>query len=202
MSVFEQESFPPLFAALLHIYFGNLTLHDIADTAGISMENLQSLRQNPRFFRFVDTFKRELSQEIIEDILVNTYAAEDYDRLASDFSLFDELLQMQIRVPLFTQLRNIADFIKSKTRYKLPIDTSEHRLFLRLFSFFVLVEKYTPTLLSNALRDMEATARNVVWPALGLESRDVDCLLERSLLPRQERLQELKERLGALSHGQ
>lgn len=108
------------------------------------METLQELRKNPRFMRFVDTFKKELSREIREDLLVNSYQLEEYDSLAIDFSLFDEVLQMPIRVPLFSHLKKISQSIKSRTTYGLKIDAFEFMLFRRLFSFFILIEKYTP----------------------------------------------------------
>jgi hypothetical protein len=197
-AAFKQDSYSPLLAALLHIYFGNLTVEDIAEKASMTSETLQGLRKNPRFFRYVDTFKKELSQEIIEDLLVNTYRLEDYDALASDFSLFDEVFQMQIRVPLFTHLRKISDFIKSRTTYGLKIDTSEFMLFRRLFSFFILMEKYTPTLVSKSLREMKQTAEDVVWPALGLDKTEIDEILNAPVLTKDERVQELKMRLDAI----
>ena len=156
IATFEKNSFPYLLAALLHVYFGNLTLKEIAEKAGINIETLQELRKNPRFMRFVDTFKKELSQEIREDLLVNSYQLEEYDSLAMDFSLFDEVLQMQIRVSLFSHLKKISQSIKSRTTYGLKIDTSEFMLFRRLFSFFILIEKYTPTLVSKSLQDISS----------------------------------------------
>lgn len=111
IATFEKSSFSYLLAALLHVYFGNLTLKKIAEKAGISMETLQELRKNPRFMRFVDTFKKELSQEIRENLLVNSYRFKEYNSLSMDFSLFDELLQMQIRVPLFSHLKKISQSI-------------------------------------------------------------------------------------------
>lgn len=100
-------------------------------------ETLKGLRKNPQFFRCVDAFKKELAQEIIEHLLVNTYRLEDYDALASDFSLFDEVFQMQIRVPLFTHLRKISDFIKSKTTYGLKKMT----LLIEQYDFDLLIKE-------------------------------------------------------------
>lgn len=197
-ATFKEESYPPLLAALLHIYFGSLTLDEIAERAGMTRENLHGLRKNPRFFRFVDAFKKELSQEIVEDLLVNTYQLEDYDALASDFSLLDEVFQMQIRVPLISHLRKISDFIKSKTTHGLKIDTSEFMLFKRLFSFFILMEKYTPTLVSKPLQEMKQTAEDVVWPALGLDKTELDSILSKPVLPEDDRARELKTRLVIL----
>lgn len=195
VATFEKDSFSPLLAALLHIYSSSLTLKDIAEKAGITLETLQGLRKNPRFLRLVDTFKKELSQEIIEDLLVNTYQLEEYDILASDFSLFDEVFQMQIRVPLFSHLKKISDSVKSRTTHGLKIDTSEFMLFQRLFSFFILIEKYTPTLVSKSLQEMKQTAEDVVWSALGLDKGEIDRILSKPILMKDERLKELKTRL-------
>jgi hypothetical protein len=197
-TTFESQSYPPLLAALLHIYFGSLTLDDIAGRTGITRLTLQDLRKNPRFFRYVDTFKKELAHEIIEDLLVNTYQLEEYDDLASDFSLFDEVFQMQIRVPLFSHLRKISDFIKSKTTHGLNIDTSEFMLFRRLFSFFILMEKYTPTLVSKSLKDMKQMAKDIVWPILALDKSEIERILSKPLLAKDERVRDLKMRLVSL----
>ncbi len=194
-AAFKQDSYAPLLAALLHIYFGSLSIEDIAEKAHMPLDTLRALRKNPRFFRHVDTFKKELSQEIVEDLLVNTYRLEDYDALAVDFSLFDEVFQMQIRIPLYTHLRKISDFVQSRTTYGLKIDTSEFMLFRRLFSFFILMEKYTPTLVSKSLRDMKRTAEDVVWPTLGLDKKEIDAMLSAPILSKEERLVELKRRL-------
>jgi hypothetical protein len=108
---------------------------------------------------------------------------------------------MQIRVPLFSHLRKISDFIKSKTTYGLKIDTSEFMLFRRLFSFFILMEKYTPTLVSKSLLEMKQIAGEVVWSALGLDKTEIDRILSKPVIPKDERIKELKARLEALNLG-
>lgn len=170
-------------------------MDEIAEQADISRESLFSLRKNPRFFRYVDTFKKELSHEIIEDLLVNTYGIDEYDALASDFSLFDEVFQMQIRVPLYSHLREIAGRIKSRAAHGLPIEMPDFRLFRRLFSFFLLMEKYTPTLVSKSLDELKDMASGLVWPALGLDASEVYSVLARPAPSREERVAHLKARL-------
>ena len=167
----------------------------IAEKAGISMETLQELRKNPRFMRFVDTFKKELSREIREDLLVNSYQLEEYDSLAIDFSLFDEVLQMPIRVPLFSHLKKISQSIKSRTTHGLKIDTSEFMLFRRLFSFFILIEKYSPTLVSKSLQEMKQIAEDIVWPALDMDKKEIDNILSKPISTKEERLKELKAKI-------
>ncbi|MEW6570719.1 MAG: hypothetical protein AB1390_06045 [Nitrospirota bacterium] len=188
-------------AALLHIYVGALTLREIAGYAGLSAETLQELRANAPFMKMVDTYKKEYANDLREDILVNTYSTEDYDTLASDVALLDEMLRMQIKLPLFTQLRNIAQKIESKSRYNLKIDSYDLMLFRRLFSFLILVEKYATTLTAQALLDMKKTAVDTVWPGLQLDSNEIDQMLERPMATIDERLAELRERLDELGKG-
>lgn len=198
IATFEKNSYSYLLAALLHVYFGNLTLKEIAEKAGITVETLHELRKNPRFMHFVDTFKRELSQEIREDLLVNNYQLEEYDSLSMDFSLFDEILQIQIRVPLFSHLKKISQSIKSRATHGLKIDVSEFMLFRRLFSFFILIEKYTPTLVSKPLQEMKQIAEDIVWPTLGMDKKEIDNILSKPIPAKEERLKELKVKIHDL----
>jgi hypothetical protein len=111
LSTFEENSFPSLYTALLHIYLGSLTLEEIAETAGISQETFHKLRLNPRFMRFVDTFKKELSEEIREDLIVESYQFKEYDSLAADFSLYDEMFQFEAYVKNVDGFEGEGDFL-------------------------------------------------------------------------------------------
>jgi hypothetical protein len=183
-------------AALLHIYFGALTLEEIAEKAGITLQTLQGLRMNAPFMRLVDTYKKEFSGEIRENLLINTYDLEGYDFIASDFAMFDEILQTQIKVPLFTKLKKLSQSIKSRTTYNIKIEKSEFMLFRRLFSFFILIEKYSPTLTSKALVEMKEIAQEIVWPALDMDSGEIERILNKPTLTRDERVRELKSKLN------
>lgn len=185
-------------AALLHIYLGTLTLKEIAQRAGLSLDDLKGLRTDPRFMRTVDTFKKECSREFREDLLINNHIPEEYDSLAADFTMLDEMLQMQIRVPLFTQLRELSQRLKSRMTYGLKIDTSEFMLFKRLFTFFIFAEKYAQTLTTKALSDIKHVAAEIVWPALNLDMKEIDRILNESILKLDKRLKELRERLDTL----
>ncbi|MEW6418691.1 MAG: hypothetical protein AB1480_11290 [Nitrospirota bacterium] len=185
-------------AALLHIYLGALTLHEIAVYAGLTIETLQGLRMNARFMKMVDTCKKEYSRDLREDLLVNNYQLDDYDSLASDVSLLDEILKMQIKVPLFTELRNLSQSIKSRTTHNLKVDLSEFMLFRRLFSFLILVEKYATTLTAQSLLEMKAIAEEIVWPGLHLDKNEIDQILNRPISTIEGRLEELRARLKGL----
>jgi hypothetical protein len=182
-------------AALIHIYIGALTLHEIALYSGLTSETLKGLRMNARFMKMVDTFKKEYSLDMREDLLVNNYHLEDYDSLASDVALFDEIIQIQIKVPLFTQLRNLSQSIKSRTTHTLKVESSEFMLFRRLFSFLILIEKYSTTLTAQSLLEMKEIAQEIVWPGLHLDKNEIDRILNMPMTTVEERLRELKARL-------
>ena len=194
----KKDRYPVHLAALLHIYFGCLTLEEIAEMAGITPHTLHGLRSNAPFMRLVDAYKKEFSGEIREDILVNTYDLEGYELFASEFAMFDEILQTQIKVPLFTQFRKLSQSVKGRVTYHIKVEKAEFLLFMRLFSFFILIEKYTPTLTSHAVMEMKEIAQEVVWPALDLDSGEIDRILSKPLMTRDERLRELKTRLNAV----
>jgi hypothetical protein len=183
-------------AALLHIYFGVFTLEEIADKAGMTLQTLYRLRMNAPFMRLVDTYKKEFSEEIREKLLINTYELEGYDFIASDFTMFDEILQTQIKVPLFTKLNKLSQSIRSRATYNIKIEKTEFMLFRRLFGFFILIEKYSPTLTSKALVEIKETAQEIVWPALDMDGGEIDRILNKPLLTRDERLREFRRKLN------
>lgn len=183
-------------AALMHIYLGTLTLEEIAKMAGLSLDGLKNFRTKAPFMRLVDTLKKEFSRDFREDLLINDRLPEEYDSLAEDFTMLDEMVQTQIKVPLFTQLRELSQRLKSRKTYGLKIDTSELMLFKRLFIFFIFVEKYAPTLTSKALSDMKQVAEEIVWPGLNRDMKEIDRILSEPIVARDKRAKELRERLG------
>jgi hypothetical protein len=149
-------------AALMHLYLGTLSLKDISEKAGLSLDSIYSLRREPRFMHLVDVFKKEFSKELREDFLMSDYSLEEYDSLASDFTMLDEMVQMQIKVPLFAQLRELSLSLKTLTAYSLKIETYERMLFKRLFTFFIFVEKYARSLTSKSLPDIRQIAEEIL----------------------------------------
>ncbi|MEW6214495.1 MAG: hypothetical protein AB1478_04720 [Nitrospirota bacterium] len=99
---------------------------------------------------------------------------------------------MQIRVPLFTQLRDLAKSIKSKSTYGLKIDTPELLLFKRLFTFSIHTEKYIQTLMSGSLSDLKQIAKEIVWPALTLDINEIDRLLSKPIETKELSLHNLR----------
>lgn len=185
-------------AALLHIFHGTLNLKEISERAGLSQETLSSLRTQAPFMRLVDTFKKECSREFREDLMINEYSTEEYDSMASDFTMLDEILQMQIKVPLFTHLKDLSQYIKSKKTHGLKIDMSNLKLFRRLFTLFIFIEKYAPTLTSKALSEIKQIAEEIVWPALDMDIKELDQRLSEPVATWEKRLEELRGRLDNL----
>jgi hypothetical protein len=148
--------------------------------------------------RLVDTFKKECTQSLKEDILINDHKLEEYDSIAADYSMLEEVGRMQIRVPLFTQLRDLAGSIKSKNIYNLKIDMYDLILFKRLFVFFIFTEKYIQTLAASSLTFMKQIAEEIVWPALGLDMKQIDRILLEPEEIKKKRLRDLKASLDEI----
>ncbi|MEW6162949.1 MAG: hypothetical protein AB1606_06525, partial [Nitrospirota bacterium] len=112
--------------------------------------------------------------------------------------MLDEMLQMQIKVPLFTQLRKLSQSLKSRKTYGLKLETSELMLFKKLFTFFIFVEKYVQTLTTRAMLDIKKVAKEIAWPALNMDMKEIDRILSKPILTRDMRLKELRARLDNL----
>lgn len=182
-------------AALMHIYFGTLSLRDISEISGLSLDTLKDLRTKASFMRLVDNFKKEYSQEFREAILINDYSIEEYETLAADFTMLDEMLQIQIKVPLFTHLRELSQSLKSKKTYGLKIENYDLRLFKRLLTFFMFTERYNQTLTTRELSEIEQVAKNVL-STFNID-KEIDRILNDPISKRGRRLKELVSRIMA-----
>ncbi len=187
---------PHQIAALMHIYVGTFTLKEVSEIAGLSLKDLEELRTKASFMRLVDNFKKEYSYEFREALLINDYSIEEYETLAADYSMLDEMLQIQIKVPLFTQLRDLSQSLNSKEAYGLKIETYDLRVFTRLFTFFMFVEKYGQTLTTRILSDIKQVAEKVLSVKMDDE---VNKTLSDPVSMRSRRLKELKARLENLT---
>jgi len=195
MAESEKYSSPHSIAALLHIYLSTLTLQEISDRSGLSLDTLHNLRTKAPFMRLVDTLKKECSREFREDLLINDHHPEEYNSIAADFTMLDEMVQMQIKVPLFTQLRDLSQRLKSRKTFGLKLETHELMLFKRLFTFFIFVERYVQTLTSKALSEMKQIAEEIVLPALHIDINEIEQILRKSTLTLDSRVKELRLRL-------
>ncbi len=186
---------PHQIAALMHIYTGILNLKDISEISGLSLDTLKDLRTKVSFMRLVDNFKKEYSREFREALLINDYSVEEYETLAADFTMLDEMLQIQIKTPLFTQLRELSKGLKSKKTYGLKIENYDLRLFKRLLIFFMFVERYSQTLTTRGLSDMKDVAKKVLSVNM---DEEIDRVLSDPVSMYGKRLKELKHRLENL----
>jgi hypothetical protein len=182
-------------AALMHIYLGTLSLKDISEKAGLSLDRLYSLRTEPGFMYLVDVLKKEFSKEFREDILTGDYSHDEYASLASDFTMLDEMVQMQIKVPLFAQLRELSLGIKTRTAYSLDIETRERMLFKRLFTLFIFVEKYARSLTSRSLPDIRQIAEEILPHT---DMNEIDRKLSEPPLAHDIRVKDFITKLGLL----
>jgi hypothetical protein len=182
-------------AALMHIYFGTLALKEIAEKAGLSLDKLYSLRREPLFMFLVDLLKKEYSKEFREDLLLSDYLPDEYDILSADFTMLDEMVQMQIKAPLFAQLRDLSMSLKSQMTSGLSISTHELTLFKRLFTFFSFVEKYAGSLTSKSLQDVRQIAEKILSQS---DINEIDRKLDEPILLCERRLKELRAKLESL----
>lgn len=182
-------------AALLHIYSGTLTPSEISHKANISIEELNLLRKNAGFMKLVDTYKKECAKAFIENILINDREINDYAFIAADFSMLDEVIKMQIKIPLFTYLRDLYIGLRDKHIYKLKIDKYDIMVFKRLYIFFLFTELYIETLTVKSLLEMQEIANDVVLPALNIERKLLEDILYEKEDVRFKRLRELKSNL-------
>jgi hypothetical protein len=189
---------PYQLAALLHIYFGTLSLEEIAALSCIETESILFLRSNGAFMKLVDTFKQECAAWSKEDLILNERTIEEYDSIGADYSILEEVLRMQIKIPLFTELREVAQSIKSKSSYGLPTDPYNLRLFKKLYLFFLFTEKYIPTLTSRSLPDLKQIAEETVWPAVAFDKEELERVL-RDSAPLSERVGAFKKELQGLT---
>jgi hypothetical protein len=164
--------------AILHIYLGTISLLEIAARSGSGIDALIFLRSNAAFMQLADTYKQECAQWIREDLALNDRMIEEYDSIAADYAMLEEVLRMQIRVPLFSQLREVSLGIKTKSTCALPIEPYDLGLFRKLYLFFLFTEKYLPTLTSRSLPDLRQIAEETVWPAVSLDEEKLNEVLK------------------------
>lgn len=186
---------PYNFAALLHIYSGTLNLSDISSITNLNIEELSLLRKNAAFMKLVDTYKKECAKSFIESILINDRDINDYAFIAADFSMLDEIIRMQIKIPLFTYLKDLYIGLKNKYIYKLKMDRYDLMVFKRLYIFFLFTELYIETLTTKSLLDMKEIAEGVILPALNIDIKQIESILYETEDIRLKRLEELKSSL-------
>jgi hypothetical protein len=165
-------------AGLLHIYTGSLTPAEIADAAGVSFKELGFWKVQIDFMVLADAAKVGFSDYFREELLMNDYEPSEYRSIASEYLLFDEQVRTQIRAPLFSQMKRVANSLSNYSRVKLKLDRSDLKIFKRLYSFFVFESDHLAAKpLEQAGERLDLVAKQIVWSGLNAKYSDTERLL-------------------------
>ncbi len=182
-------------AALFHVYSGTLSIKEIADRTGVSPEILHHWRTDLGFLLLIDSLKKECSGFLREKLVINDFTLYEYDAIGAEYSLLDEMVQNQIKVPLFNKMRELAHQIHTRKKVGLPLDTYNLTFFCRLFTFFLFVEKHTRHESDVFSQSIKPVAQNIVWPELGRDWGQVLLVLEDDHLLGDMKVKELEARM-------
>ena len=157
-------------AALLMVYLGEFPLGKLAALAGVDLAILEEWRGSPEFHLVMDWSKSRFAEFFQENLLLEDYSWREYQEIAGEFACLEESLRVRVRTGLYPQLRDLGARLANQYRHGLSLDTSSFPGFRRLFLFFWALEAFWPSPARPRLRDkLLPLAREVVWPALGLE---------------------------------
>ncbi len=140
-------------AALLHIYTGTFKLTEIAELAGLPLEELKFHRAQLDFMTLVDYLKTKFSEWFRETILMRDFALEEYADIAWEYTKLDEMVQSQIKIPLLERIKHLTYACRDCQAAGKNLDTYDLNIFRRLMSFFILAETIRPTLSSRLVRE-------------------------------------------------
>jgi hypothetical protein len=190
-------------AGLLHIYTGSLTPAEIADAAGVSFKELGFWKVQIDFMVLADAAKVGFSDYFREELLMNDYEPSEYRSIASEYLLFDEQVRTQIRAPLFSQMKRVANSLSNYSRVKLKLDRSDLKIFKRLYSFFVFESDHLAAKpLEQAGERLDLVAKQIVWSGLNAKYSDTERLLSDKKLAKNiknlvmERFDDLSVHIG------
>jgi hypothetical protein len=184
-------------AALMHLYVGTFSLSEIASIVSATTAELAFLRTEIDFLMLVDTLKPSFARYFRENLILNEYSPVGYASIAAEYAAFEELSRNQIRVPLFRQMKQLANAISDKERHDLPIDLYDLKSFKKLFSFFVFEECFLQALAKPSLPQLKRIAKEIVWNRLKEDYDELDSLLSTEFM-RSELEDELKTRFESL----
>jgi hypothetical protein len=157
-------------AALLMAYLGDFSLKKLATLAGVDLAILEQWRGSPEFHLVMDWSKSRFAGFFQENLLLEDYSWREYQEIAGEFACLEESLRVRVRTGLYPQLRDLGVRLANQYRHGLSLDTSSFPQFRRLLLFFGALEAFWPSPARPRLRDkLLPLAREVVWPALGLE---------------------------------
>lgn len=185
-------------AALLHIYRGALSITEIADWSGMNLGALEHWRTDLGFLLLIDFLKKECSEFICEKLLINDFTLQEYDAIGAEYSLLDEVVQNQIKVPLFNQMKDLAQRIDSRKKNGLPLDGYNLTVFSRLFTFFLFVEKHTHQGSRMFSKTIRSIAESIVWPEIGRDWDQVISVLRDDRFLGDRKVKEFGARIKGL----
>ncbi len=140
-------------AALLHIYTGTFSLAQIAELAGLPLEELKFHRAQLDFMTLVDYLKTKFSEWFRETLLMRDFIIEEYADIAWEYTKLDEMVQSQIKIPLLERLKHLTYAGRDCLAAGKTLDTYDLNIFRRLMSFFLLAETIRPTLSSRLVKE-------------------------------------------------
>ncbi len=140
-------------AALLHIYTGTFKLAQIAELAGLPLEELKFHRAQLDFMTLVDYLKTRFSEWFRETLLMRDFTLEEYVDIAWEYTKLDEMVQSQIKIPLLERVKHLTYACRDCQEAGKSLDTYDLNVFRRLMSFFILAETIRPTLSSRLIKE-------------------------------------------------
>jgi hypothetical protein len=186
-------------AALLHIYMGRgQNLSEIAELAHLSMEHLSFQRSQIDFMTLVDYLKTRFTAWYREILVIEEFSLTEYSDISEEFLLLDDIVQTQIRVPLWTQLRQTGLSLQSEIETELSIDAYDLTFFRRLFTFFILVDRLRPDVCHQMIKErLVPIAETLLEKDLeAIERQAEETYLTENI--RDQLTQKLRAQIGAL----
>ncbi len=157
-------------AALLMGYLGGFSLKELSAVAGVDLAVVEEWRESPEFLLVMDWSKSRFAHYFPEILSLEDFLPPAYQEIAFEFACLEESLRIRVRTNLYPHLRQLGERLASQDRHGLSLDTASFPRFRRLFLFFWALEAFWPSPARPRLRDqLLPLARELVWPALGLE---------------------------------
>jgi hypothetical protein len=163
-------------------YVGGFSLKELSEVAGVDLAVVEEWRVSPEFLLVMDWSKTRFAHYFPETLSLEDFPQTAYQEIAGEFACLEDSLRIRVRTNLYPQLRQLGERLASQDRHGLSLDTASFPRFRRLFLFFWALEAFWPSPARPRLRDqLLPLARELVWPALGLEPGE-----ELSVKPWQE----------------
>jgi len=152
-------------------YLGRFSLAELSAAAGVDLDILQEWRRSPEFLLVMDWSKSRFAEYFQETLLLEDFSWPAYQDITGEFACLEESLRIRVRTGLYSQLQTLGERLLSQDHHGLSLEISSFPRFRRLFLFFWALEAFWPSPARTQLGErLLPLARELVWPALGLES--------------------------------